>query len=251
MFSGKSSNPALKGFETSTVQTGFGNMSMSGTASGMMTVQGTVNKTALLLMLLFLSGSIGWSFPQYAMPMMMFSGIVSLGIAIGLAFKPEYASIGAPIYAIVQGVTMGAITVIFETIYPGIAFQAMGITLGVLAMMLFLYTSRIIKVTQKLRMGIFAATGGIFIFYMGSLFMSFLGFQNPAFGNGMMGIAFSLFVVGIAALNLVIDFAFIEEASNAGAPQHMEWYGAFVLMVTLVWLYIEILNLLAKLQSRD
>jgi uncharacterized YccA/Bax inhibitor family protein len=237
-----SSNPALRAF-SNPASLGYG------TDAGQMTVQGTVNKTALSLLLAFLAASITWGMPSLAFPLIMAGGLGGLVIAIGLAFKPEWASVGTPVYALLQGAAMGALSGIFNNVYPGIAFQAIGITFGVLACMLAAYTSGVVRATEKFKLGVMTATGGIFVFYLGSFLMSFLGFHNPAFDSGLLGIGFSLFVVVIASLNLVLDFAFIEEASASGAPQYMEWYGAFTLMVTLVWLYIEILHLLAK--SRD
>jgi len=182
---------------------------------------------------------------------MIVGGLSGLVIAIALAFKPQWAMFGGPVYALLQGLSMGAISAIFNAAYPGIVFQAVGISFGVLAVMLVAYTSGMVRATEKFKMGVIVATGGIMLFYIGSMIMGFLGFQNPAMPSGLIGIAFSLFVVVIAALNLVLDFAMIEESADRGAPQYMEWYGAFALMVTLVWLYLEILRLLSKLRSRD
>lgn len=240
----QSGNIALtKGFADS--------MSLGRAASDAMTVQGTANKTFLLLVLCMLAASVSWGMPSLAGVFMLVGFIGGLIIAIGLAFAPQWAGIGGPIYALLQGLAMGSISALFNAAYPGIAFQAVGLTFGVLACMLVVYSAGIIKVTDKFVMGVVAATGGIFVFYMLSFVLSLFGISNPAFGNGLIGIGFSLFVVVIAALNLVLDFAFIEQSSQSGAPKYMEWYGAFGLMVTLVWLYLEILRLLAKLQSRD
>jgi uncharacterized YccA/Bax inhibitor family protein len=221
------------------------------TNNDLMTVQGTANKTGVLLLLCMLTAAISWNMPALAFPFMIVGGLSGLVIAIALAFKPQWAMFGGPVYALLQGLSMGAISAIFNAAYPGIVFQAVGISFGVLAVMLVAYTSGLVRATEKFKMGVIVATGGIMLFYIGSMIMGFLGFQNPAMQSGLIGIAFSLFVVVIAALNLVLDFAMIEESADRGAPQYMEWYGAFALMVTLVWLYLEILRLLSKLRSRD
>jgi len=180
----------------------------------------------------------------------LFGGMIFAFVTI---FKREWAPVTAPIYALLEGMALGGISAFVNLRYPGIAFQAVGLTFGTLFMMLFLYRSGIIKVTNKLRMGIVAATGGICLFYFASMLLGFfhVNFFGSVFGSGVVGIGFSLFVVAIAALNLVLDFDFIEQGVNAGAPRFMEWYGAFGIMVTLVWLYIEMLRLLSKVRSRN
>ncbi len=240
----QSGNPALTSVFTKTD-------SLEYSSSGTMTVEGTANKTMLLLLLAVVSAAVGWTMPGMAFPLLIAGGIGGLIIAIGLAFAPQYASIGGPIYALLQGAAMGALTSVLNAVYPGLAFQAVGLTFGVAATMLVVYTSGLIKVNEQFIFGVAAATGGIFLFYIASFALSFFGIPNPAMGNGLIGIAFSVFVVIIAALNLVIDFAFIEEQAAQGAPDYMEWYGAFGLLVTLVWLYIEIVRLLTKLASSD
>jgi uncharacterized YccA/Bax inhibitor family protein len=148
-------------------------------------------------------------------------------------------------------VFLGAISLVFEASFPGIVLQAVGLTLGVMFVMLGLYKSGVIKVTAKLRMAIVAATGGIALLYIASIVLGFFGVGIPLIhGSGTFGILFSLFVVGVAAFNLVLDFDFVDRASAAGFPKYMEWYGAFGLIVTLVWLYLELLRLLSKLNSR-
>ena len=166
-------------------------------------------------------------------------------------FKKRWASITAPLYAVLQGLFLGGISAIFESQYPGIVIQAIGLTFGTLGVLLLAYKSGWIKPTENFRLMIVAATGGIAVLYLISFVMGFFG-SSIGFihSNGLFGIGFSLFVVAIAALNLVLDFDFIETAVEQGAPKHMEWFGAFSLMVTLVWLYLEILRLLAKLRSR-
>jgi uncharacterized YccA/Bax inhibitor family protein len=165
--------------------------------------------------------------------------------------SPEKVASTAPFYALSQGVFLGGITMMAEGLYPGIAVQALGLTFGIMASLLFCYKSGIIKPTENFKLMVFSATAGIAILYLVSFVMSIFG--SPIgfiHSNGLMGIGFSVFVVGIAALNLVLDFDFIEEGAEKGLPKFMEWYGAFSLMVTLVWLYIEILRLLMKMRSR-
>ena len=213
-----------------------------------MTLDGAVNKTAILLSICFGGAFVGWNMPALAMP----SLIIGLILAFVTIFRsPAKAGSTAPFYAGFEGVALGGITVFAEAQYPGIGIQAIGLTFGILASLLFCYKSGIIKPTENFRLMIFSATMGIAILYLVSFIMSFFG-SGIGFihSNGLFGIGFSLFVVGIAALNLVLDFDFIEEGAEQGLPKYMEWYGAFSLMVTLVWLYIEILRLLMKLRSR-
>ena len=158
----------------------------------------------------------------------------------------------APIYALLEGLVLGGLSATIELRYPGIAIQAVGLTFGTLFVLLMAYRSGLIKVTQKLRLGIVAATGGIFFFYLAEMLLGFFGIQFTSInGAGPIGIGFSLVIVAIAALNLVLDFDFIEQGVQVGAPKYMEWYGAFGIMVTLVWLYLEILRLLSKFRSRN
>ena len=215
-----------------------------------MTLEGTVNKTGILLMLCFVTAAVSWNIPN---PILMFTGMgVGFIAAIITIFKPTMASSTAPIYALAQGLFLGGITVIFEAQSPGIAIQAIGLTFGTLASLLVCYKTGIIKPTENFRLMIVSATAGIALLYLVNILMTvFGGGSGIGFihSNGLMGIGFSLFVVGIAALNLVLDFDFIEQGSENGLPKHMEWFGAFSLMVTLVWLYLEILRLLAKIRS--
>tara|TARA_B100000902_G_scaffold374183_1_gene402919 strand:- start:726 stop:1469 length:744 start_codon:yes stop_codon:yes gene_type:complete len=214
-----------------------------------MTLDGTVNKTGVLLGLCFFGAIISWNIPN---PFLMFGGaLVGFGLAIYTSFVPRNAGITAPIYAFVKGLFLGGISLVLEAQYPGIAIQAIGLTFGTLASLLFFYKSGLIKPTENFRLMIFSATFGIMILYLVSFVMSFFG-SGIGFihSNGIFGIGFSLFVVCIAALNLVLDFDFIEQGAENSLPKYMEWYGAFSLMVTLIWLYLEILRLLAKLRSR-
>ena len=215
-----------------------------------MTLEGTVNKTGILLLLCFMTAAVSWNIPN---TVLMFTGMgVGFIAAIITIFKPTMASSTAPVYALAQGLFLGGISVMFEAQYPGIAIQAIGLTFGTLASLLVCYKTGIIKPTENFRLMIVSATAGIALLYLVNILMTaFGGGSGIGFihSNGLMGIGFSLFVVGIAALNLVLDFDFIEQGSENGLPKHMEWFGAFSLMVTLVWLYLEILRLLAKIRS--
>lgn len=219
-----------------------------------MTIQGTVNKTAILLTLLLIAASWTWhSFLGGAnvMPWLMGALIAGLIVAIVTAFKKEWSPITSPVYALLEGVVLGGLSVVFEQMYPGIVIQAVMLTGGVFIAMLLAYKTHMIRATEKFQMGVFAATAGIGVVYLLTWILSMFGVMMPmVHGNGLMSIGFSIFVVIIAALNLVMDFEFIHQGAQRGAPRYMEWYGAFGLMVTLVWLYIEILRLLAKLNSR-
>ena len=215
-----------------------------------MTLAGTVNKTGILLLLCFTTATLTWNFPS---TILMGVGIIGgLIAALFTIFKPTSASITAPGYALLEGLALGGISVMFEKQFPGIAIQAIGLTFGTLASLLVCYKTGVIKPTENFRLMVVGATGGIFLLYMVSFVMGMFGGSSIGFihSNGIMGIGFSLFVVGIAALNLVLDFDFIEQGAENGLPKHMEWFGAFSLMVTLVWLYLEILRLLAKIRSR-
>ena len=246
----RTSNPTLM----SNAFSGFGLVSESNT----MTVRGTVNKTAILLLLvllpaawtwkMFFNANGGYSAVQTLMIVGLIGGLISSMVTI---FKRNWAPITAPIYACMEGLFLGAISAMFEMSYPGIVLQAVSLSMGTLLVMLAVYQSGWIKVTDSFRLGVVAATGGIALVYFVAIILSFFGVNVPFInGSGLFSILFSVFVVGIAALNLVIDFDFIAQASRGGVPKYMEWYGAFALMVTLIWLYIEILRLLSKLNER-
>ncbi len=222
-----------------------------------MTIQGTVNKTALMLGILVLSAMYTWNKfyalgnPAAVQPYIWIGAIGGLVVALVTVFKKEYSPVTAPIYALFEGLMLGAISAIFESYYPGIVMQAVTLTFGTLFGLLLAYKTGIIRATENFRLGVAAATGGIFFIYLASFILGFFGINIPLIhSNGLMGIIFSLVVVVIAALNLVLDFDFIEKGAEHGAPKYMEWYAAFGLMVTLIWLYLEILRLLAKLNSR-
>jgi uncharacterized YccA/Bax inhibitor family protein len=221
-----------------------------------MTLQGTVNKTGLLLLCVVATAAWTWGLshseaPGAALPWMMggvFGGFV---VALVTIFKKEWSPITAPVYALLEGLALGGISAIFERTYPGVAMQAVGLTFGTLFIMLLAYKTGMIRATQKFKLGVIAATGGIAVLYLVEMVLGLFHVTVPAInGSGPLGIAFSLFVVVIAALNLVLDFDLIETGVQGGAPKYMEWYGAFALMVTLIWLYLEILRLLAKARRR-
>ena len=213
-----------------------------------MTLDGAVNKTGILLSLCFGGAFVGWNIPMLMIP----AAIVGFVLALVTIFRsPAKAGSTAPLYALSQGIFLGGITMIFETQFPGIAIQAMALTFGILASLLFCYKSGIIKPTENFRLMVFSATVGIGIVYLVSILINLFRSGERVMmihESGPIGIGFSLFVVGIASLNLVLDFDFIEEGAEKGMPKYMEWYGAFSLMVTLIWLYMEILRLLAKLR---
>ncbi len=231
-------------------------------ASGLMTVEGTVTKTLILTGLLLVSLAVMWSQfwrggePDTAamMPWLIGGSLAGLVLALIGMFAHRYVAIIAPLYAITQGVFLGGLTMIFNVKYPGIAESAAVYTVGVLVGMLVLYRTGVIKATAGFKRGVIVATAGLMIgtlaLWVLGMFGIGQGLSGMLYGNSWIGIAFSVFCVGLAALNLVVDFAFIEESAERGAPKHYEWVGAFALLVTLVWLYIEILRLLSKLRSR-
>ncbi len=251
----KTSNPALG---ENTFRNAGGSYPGYIDAAARMTLSGTINKTGILLVLAVISASWTWyrfmesgDFASVGGPLMLgaFGGFICAMVTV---FKKEWSPVLAPVYALLEGLVLGGISAVTNVRYPGIAIQAVGLTFGVMFVLLFLYASRIINVTQKFRMGVIAATGGIMLFYLVQMVMGFFGVHFFALnGSGMLGIGISLFICAIASLNLVLDFDFIERGVNYGAPKFMEWYGAFGLMVTLVWLYLEILRLLSKTRSRN
>ncbi len=256
----RSGNPALK--ESTFLDLGSG--TVVSRDAGAMTLNGTVNKTGILLLLSVLTAAFAWMQSVVTGPdgtAMVAPGVTiyALGGAIGgfilamvTVFKKTWSPVTAPLYALVEGFFLGAISAVFELKYPGIVFQAVVLTFGTLGALLAAYRSGLIRATENFKLGVVAATGGIALVYLVSMGLRLFGKDIPLIHeSGLVGIGFSLFVVVIAALNLVLDFDFIESGVEAGAPKYMEWYGAFGLMVTLVWLYIEFLRLLAKLQSRD
>ena len=247
----RTANPALN-------KKTFENTRYTSSTEGTMTLQGTVNKTGFLLTFLILAAAWTWNLyfetnnPASVTPW-LFGGLIG-GLIVGIitTFKKHLSPITTPIYAILEGLFLGSLSALFESRFPGIVVQAVGLTFGTLFALLMAYRSGLIKATENFKLGVTAATGGICLLYFISFILSFFGTCIPYIHqSGIIGIGFSMFVVVIAALNLVLDFDFIENASESGAPKYMEWYGAFGLLVTLVWLYIEILRLLSKLYSRN
>lgn len=246
----QSSNPAL----ATNPFTRFG----SAAQSHAMTVSGTVNKTLILLLLVILPAAYVWNLffsggqNPAAVQTWMWGGLIGgLILALVTVFKAEWAPLSAPLYAVMEGLFLGGISAIFQASYPGIVMQAVSLSLATLLMMLAVYRSGWIQPTENFKLGVIAATGGIMLVYLATIVLGFFGI-NVAFvqGNGIISILFSVFVCAIAALNFIIDFDFIEKGARNNVPKYMEWYGAFAMMVTLIWLYIEILRLLSKLNSR-
>ncbi len=225
-----------------------------------MTIRGTLNKFGFLFLMVL--GTAFYSWKEYAeggnvMPLVWTGAIGGLVIALVLAFKQQWSPYLAPLYALMQGLFLGAISAMYNYAFaeqaPNIIMNAVGLTLGVGVAMYLLYSFRIIRATEKFKSIIITATVGIAIFYLIVMVMRMFGYDNLTFlhEGSAMGIGFSLFVVAIASLNLILDFDMIEKGAELGAPKYMEWYGAFGLMVTFVWLYLEILRLLSKISSRD
>ena len=244
----RTSNPALN-------KNTFKNLHR--TSSDSMTIDGTVNKSFLLLAIIVFVASYFWnsissleSMQSLQGKMIMFA-IGGFVVALITIFKKEWSPITAPIYAGLEGAFLGIISRFFELMYPGIVVQAIMLTFGTLFILLLAYKSKLIQATENFRLGVVSATGAIAVIYLATFLLGLFGINIPFIhDNGLLGIGFSLFVVVIAALNLVLDFDFIEQGAEYKAPKYMEWYAAFGLIVTLVWLYLEILRLLAKLRSR-
>src|SRR5580692_1140701 len=222
-----------------------------------MTLQGTVNKTGVLLLCVVATAAWTWGLahsntPEAVYPWMIGGVLGGFVVALVTIFKKNWSPITAPAYALLEGFALGGISAIFEQTYHGIAIKAVCLTFGTLFVMLLAYKTGMIRATQGFKIGVIAATGGIMVFYLISMVLRvFFHFQVPLiYGGGPWGIIFSLFVVIIAALNLVLYFDMIETGVNGSAPKYMEWYGAFGLMVTLIWLYLEILRLLGKARRR-
>lgn len=232
-----------------------------------MRVNGVASATGVLLAILVAAAWFGWQSVKITTgvdvrgntvvtdtqipPWLFLSWIVGFGIAIVTIFKPKIARFTGPLYAVAEGLLVGGISHIFNVQYDGIVVQAVGLTVGVFLIMLGLFAFRIIRVTAKLRMAIFASTGAIMLVYLASFVVHLFGGNIPFIhDSGPIGIGFSLLVVGIASMNLLLDFDLVERGVEAQAPRYMEWYAAFALLVTLVWLYLELLRLLSKLRSR-
>jgi uncharacterized YccA/Bax inhibitor family protein len=243
----KTSNPALSAntFRFDRTDTGES-----------MTISGTVNKTGILLICAVATAAWSWNrftvAPETAALPLMIGAIGGFVVALVTIFKKEWAPATAPLYALLEGLVLGSVSAMYEARFHGIAIQAVGLTFGTLFALLLAYRAGVIRATEKFKLGVIAATGGIAIFYLAQFVLGFFGVHFAAInGSGAIGIGFSVVVVIVAALNLVLDFDFIETGASSGAPKYMEWYAAFGLMVTLIWLYLEILRLLSKSRGRD
>lgn len=224
-----------------------------------MTVNGTLQKFGFLFLMVLSTAFYAWK--EYAeggtnaLTFIYVGAFGGLGVAILLMFKKEWAPYLAPLYALLEGLFVGAISAYysnaFAAVAPGIVLNAVGLTFGTAIAMYLLYSFKIIKATEKFKSVIITATAGIAIFYLIAIALGFFGIQIPFLHEGSaIGIGFSVFVVALAALNLILDFDMIERGAELGAPKYMEWYGAFGLLVTIVWLYLEILRLLSKISKR-
>ncbi|PHI20152.1 hypothetical protein CEQ90_09390 [Lewinellaceae bacterium SD302] len=213
-----------------------------------MTVSGAINKTLILTGLMLITALYAYANPS---PLFVWGGAIGgLVVVLVMSFKQKLSPTLAPIYALLEGLFVGSVTSVYAAAFAGIAFQAIGLTIAILLMMLFLYKARIIKVTQKLRSGIMMATGAIMLMYVLSWVMSMFGISIPYLHQGgMIGIGISLVIIGVASLNLLLDFDNFERGAEMRAPKYIEWYCATGLLVTLVWLYLEILRLLSILSS--
>ena len=213
-----------------------------------MTVSGAVNKSFILMAILMATAVVGYSSPGLT----WVGGIGGLVVVLIAVFNRKNSAIWAPVYAAFEGLFVGGITAIYAAAFDGIVFHAVSLTIAILFMMLFIYKTGIIKVTEKLRMGVMMATGAVFLVYIVNFIMSFFGVSLPFLHEGgMMGIGISVVIIGIASFNLLLDFDNFDKGEKYGAPKYMEWFSAMGLLITLVWLYIEILRLLAILSSND
>ena len=244
----RSGNPVLK-------ESTFRGFPVAAEGEGM-TIEGTVNKTYVLFLLLIVGVAGAVVAEESALyGLMMLGAIGGLIAALVTVFRKQWAPITAPIYALLEGLFVGAISLVMEAAYPGIVLPAVSLTFGTLFALLAAYRSGLIKATENFKLGVAAATGAIFVVYLAQFVLGIVGVQvgflhDAIFGAGWLGIGVSVVVIIVAALNLVLDFDFIEQGAAARAPKYMEWYGAFGLLVTLIWLYLEILRLLSKLRSR-
>ena len=247
MLIGRSGNPTLK--DSTFENRGYG----EDRYQNYMTINGTVNKAFITLIILLASAFATWMMffdGKEVMPLAYGGLAVGFILALVISFKPVASPYLVPIYAVAEGMFLGALSATYESLYNGITLQAALLTMAVFVALLTAYKTRLIKATENFKLGVVAATG--VIMYLLSFVLSFFGISIPYLHeNSLIGIGISVVIVIIAALNLVLDFDFIEGGAEQGAPKYMEWYGAFGLMVTLVWLYIEIIRLLSKLRSRD
>lgn len=219
-----------------------------------MTLDGTINKSFLLLFIVVMSAYVSWNLLPSNSEYVIVTGSIIIGFIVSLicVFNPRMSPILGPIYAVVEGIFLGSISKSYNTMYDGIVLQAILLTVAIFFGLLFLYKTRLIQATENFKLMVVSATFGIGIVYFITFILALFGVHVPYIHDGgTVGILISLFVVAIAAFNLVLDFDFIENGVEYGSPKYMEWYGAFSLTVTLVWLYLEILRLIAKLRSRD
>jgi uncharacterized YccA/Bax inhibitor family protein len=246
----RSSNPVMTGRIFEKVVTGA-------SGSSVMTINGTINRIGLMLLLVLGSAAYTWKMvlaadPGKAGTMAMLGAIGGFIMAMVTVFRPQSSAFTAPVYAILEGLFLGAISAIINTAYPGVAFQAVLLTIGTLFTMLFLYRSGRIRATPRFRRGVMMATGAVFFAYLISWILGLLGMPVGFIHSaGPVGIVINLVIIVIAALNLIMDFDFIEKGASMAAPKYMEWYGAFGIMVTLIWLYIEFLRLLTRFAGRN
>lgn len=248
-FSFGNSNPVMSRIGKMAEEHSFAN-----TSDAPMTLEGTINKSLILIGILIITASFTWNMattnPSQAGALMLGGMIGGLVVALIIMFKSELAPKLAWLYAALEGLFLGGVSAKYAAIYEGIVFQAVGLTMLTLALMLLLYRNEIIKVTDKFRSTIVAATLGIVVFYVLTWILGMFGFNIPGvFDGGLMSIGISLFIVVIAALNLLLDFDMIEKGIEAKAPNYFEWYAGFSLLITLVWLYVELLRLLSYLSN--
>jgi len=223
----------------------------SGNATSIMTLEGAVNKSGLLLLICLAAAAFSWHAPEWRTLFLLAGFLGGFVVCLIGIFKPATTPLTAPLYAALEGLALGAISQMMNLRYAGIATNAFLLTMAVLGVMLFLYATRIVRVTDRLVMGIMIATGAIAVVYLTEFVLNFFGISMPYMhDSGPIGIGISLIIVGVAAFNLLIDFAVIESNVRQGSPKYMEWYSGMALLVTLVWLYLEILRLLSKLRDR-
>lgn len=239
------SNPALK---SSVFQTAY-----AGARAERMTIKGTVFKAMVLIAVTAISTAWVWSAvvdqPALAGPAVLVGALGGLVVSMIAIFKPQTAPFTAPLYAVVEGIALGAISAMYNTMYHGLPMQAVGLTIMVALGMLLAYQTGLLRATDTFRRVVVSATVGIMLFYLVSIGLGFFGVHVSVMTDSSpLGIGISLVITAVAALNLVLDFDLIERGAAQGAPKYMEWYGGFALLITLVWLYLELLRLLGRLR---
>ena len=247
----RSNNPFMREekFQAAS-QAGVMDGSAAGVGEGQMTVNGAINKTLILSGIMLITTLFAYLF--YNPIFVMGGAIGGLIVVLIAAFNPQRSAILAPIYAALEGLFIGGISFMYASLFDGIIFQAATLTLSILFMMLFIYRTGLIPVTDKFRTGVFMATGGIALVYLLNFVLSFFGISIPYLhSGGTIGIVISIAIIGIASLNLLLDFDNFEKGEQYGAPKYMEWFSAMGLLITLVWIYVEVLRLLAIFASED